>query len=1168
MNDNTNISANTRFISRGQALTGLAMLGGLLVLSRYNYLLFHALVELFAIAIGWSLFLLTWSSRRMNIHNTLLFLGIAYFFVGFIDLFHILAFKGMGVFPYHEGANPASQIWVAARLVEASSLLLFPVVLGRKHIPPGFILAGFVVVTSLLLAAVFIRPVFPDCYIDGLGLTVFKKSAEIFICLLLAAAMVLLYRKKTLLDVVVFRLMMAAIAVTIASELVMADYVNAYDTANMTGHLLKLLSFYFIFLALVRAVITRPYQTIFQELTREKEALKRSEALYRLIVENTTEDIWQLDLNGRVVFVSKAVERLFGYTVAEALQLDFGTFFTEKELPAAHVAFKKALSGVDRQLLELSGKRKDGSTIPVEVSITPIRRRGGIIGVQGIARDITDRRLAEELSRINYQKYRLVYDHSPIAIELYDPAGCLLDVNPACLELFGVINPADLSGFNLFKDPNLPDDCRQRLKAGRTVRYQAPFDFEKIRGMNLYRTNRRGVIWVDVEITPLGGEIPIGYLVQARDITEYKQAEDRLQESEERYRLLAENVSDVIWTMNMDLAFTYVSPSIRDLRGYSPEEAMNHALSDVLTPYAYQQALTLISGEWDSVIQGGFEPLDFECEFTRKDGTTVWGESVISVIYGTDGAPRSILGITRDITQRRQLDENREQLLRFMAEEMNIQKSIVEEAKNVLEIRDFPVVARRIFDAARKLTGARSGYVALLNESGEENEVLFLESGGLDCTVDPSLPMPVRGLRAEAYKTGEVAVENDFSGSRWASFMPAGHVTLKNVMFAPLNIAGKTVGLIGLANKPDYFTEKDCVIAQSFGQLAAMALNNSRNLDLLEESETRLRETARIARTGGWELDAETFEIRWTEETYRIHEFPPGSQPPLEAAINFFYPEDRRRLSDAIDNALKHGTPYDLELRFITAGGRHLWTRTICQPVVKNGKTVQLKGIFQDITERKKSEENILKALKEKETLLSEVHHRVKNNLQIISSLINLQINELESAETVAHLKETRSRIQAMAFIHEGLYASPSMSELDMELHINKIARGVSQSYAGISNVDGVIVTADNIFLNLTQAVPVGLVANELLTNAYKHAFPDRKNAEKIYINLQQLSGNRIRMIVSDNGVGIPESLDWKNGASFGLRLAVSLVENQLDGCIELERGTGTTFTITFAKDA
>jgi len=166
---------------------------------------------------------------------------------------------------------------------------------------------------------------------------------------------------------------------------------------------------------------------------------------------------------------------------------------------------------------------------------------------------------------------------------------------------------------------------------------------------------------------------------------------------------------------------------------------------------------------------------------------------------------------------------------------------LLKSAQAILEISDFTSTARRIFDMACEMTGAQSGYVALLSANGEENEVLFLESGGLPCSVDPYLPMPIRGLRGEAYKTGSTVYDNDFMNSHWVAFMPDGHVELKNVLFAPLNIEGKTVGIMGLANKPTDFTEDDCRIAEAFGQQAAIALRNSRNLDAAIQSEQQLR---------------------------------------------------------------------------------------------------------------------------------------------------------------------------------------------------------------------------------------------------------------------------------------------------------------------------------------
>lgn len=162
--------------------------------------------------------------------------------------------------------------------------------------------------------------------------------------------------------------------------------------------------------------------------------------------------------------------------------------------------------------------------------------------------------------------------------------------------------------------------------------------------------------------------------------------------------------------------------------------------------------------------------------------------------------------------------------------EMELQ-AIMRGAKAVLDQKGFAESARAIFDYCKDLIGAASGYVALLNDTGEENEVLFLEAGGLPCSVDPALPMPIRGLRAEAYQSNQPVYHNDFMHSEWVAFMPPGHVILKNVLFAPLVLEGRTVGIIGLANKSGDFDDNDARMASGFGELAAIALQNSRNLD-------------------------------------------------------------------------------------------------------------------------------------------------------------------------------------------------------------------------------------------------------------------------------------------------------------------------------------------------
>ncbi len=156
---------------------------------------------------------------------------------------------------------------------------------------------------------------------------------------------------------------------------------------------------------------------------------------------------------------------------------------------------------------------------------------------------------------------------------------------------------------------------------------------------------------------------------------------------------------------------------------------------------------------------------------------------------------------------------------------------ILEATKEVLSLQEFSVTAHNIFDMCKELTGASAGYVALLSEDGSENEVLFLDAGGRECTVDPYLPMPIRGLRAESYHKLTSVYDNEFWDSEWMKFMPEGHVGLENVMFAPLVIEGVARGLIGLANKKSGFNDDDVRIVSAFGDLCAISLQNSWYID-------------------------------------------------------------------------------------------------------------------------------------------------------------------------------------------------------------------------------------------------------------------------------------------------------------------------------------------------
>jgi len=210
--------------------------------------------------------------------------------------------------------------------------------------------------------------------------------------------------------------------------------------------------------------------------------------------------------------------------------------------------------------------------------------------------------------------------------------------------------------------------------------------------------------------------------------------------------------------------------------------------------------------------------------------------------------------VARDITERKRMEEELHDTLEASQCRQLEVSALLEASKAVLRHREFKNSARAIFDSCRELLGATAGYVALLSKDKKENEILFLDAGGLSCTVDSALPMPIRGLRGKVYDEGKVVYDNDFAESRWQKLMPEGHVALRNVLFSPLVIDGKTVGLIGVANKPDGFTERDAEMAAVFGKIASVALINSRVLetleDTVEERTKQLKESERLAGIG------------------------------------------------------------------------------------------------------------------------------------------------------------------------------------------------------------------------------------------------------------------------------------------------------------------------------
>ncbi|MEW5725637.1 MAG: histidine kinase dimerization/phosphoacceptor domain -containing protein, partial [Thermodesulfobacteriota bacterium] len=271
--------------------------------------------------------------------------------------------------------------------------------------------------------------------------------------------------------------------------------------------------------------------------------------------------------------------------------------------------------------------------------------------------------------------------------------------------------------------------------------------------------------------------------------------------------------------------------------------------------------------------------------------------------------------------------------------------------------------------------------------------------------------------------------------------------------------------------------------------------------------------------------------------------------------------EDMKRVEDMLSGRLDS---YQRDKRYIRKDGEVVWAR-LSERLVRDaqGRPQYFLPMMEDITEKKRAEDRIKAALQEKEVLLREIHHRVKNNMQVVSSLLNLQAHKIEDPEMRAVFQESQDRIRTMALIHESLYQSGNMARIDLERYLTRLAGTLFMTYDAAGQGIDFQVEAPGVTLGLDQAVPCGLAVNEILTNSLKYAFP-RGGPGRITITGRWTEDGRTEISIMDNGTGLPDDLDLRRKGALGLPLVVSLVESQLRGEIKIEGRGGTRVTMTF----
>lgn len=256
-----------------------------------------------------------------------------------------------------------------------------------------------------------------------------------------------------------------------------------------------------------------------------------------------------------------------------------------------------------------------------------------------------------------------------------------------------------------------------------------------------------------------------------------------------------------------------------------------------------------------------------------------------------------------------------------------------------------------------------------------------------------------------------------------------------------------------------------------------------------------------------------------------------------------------------------------LEMEVELLGG---WYMISCTPVFnQSSELTKIIHIATDFSRQKDAEKRLAKELDEKNVLLREIHHRVKNNLQVISSLINLQAYKMDDPRLRSAFKETQNRIRSMALIHQELYQVTDFTAIPLEAYIEKMVYHLYKAYSLDPSAVEIDIVTEPIKLSLDLAMPLGLIINELIANVFKYAFPDDSyRPGRVVIQLSEENEGILHLMVKDNGVGLPETLDIHHTSSFGMHLLVLLVEDQLCGQISERREAGTEFHITFPLDA
>lgn len=884
-------------------------------------------------------------------------------------------------------------------------------------------------------------------------------------------------------------------------------------------------------------IMTRPVKIkkrmvvlgVARDITQRKmsdEKLKKAREQYRDLIEKADIAFVIDDVQGNITFYNKKFLNIFGYSEKEIKKQSSRTLIHPDDVEMVNKYHKARIQGKDAPTrYEFRGIHKQKKKIFLEVDTIPIKENDKIIGTRSYIWDITDRKKAEEALRESQAKYHAVVEKSNDGIAIVQD-GLVAFVNPAVVKLTGY-SPEEIIGSNFLR--LVPPKYQEIVKK----RYLDRMAGKKV--PNIYEIGFFGKDGTEILVEINANQIEIDKkptdLVFIRDITESKKAERALQESERNYRNLIEASNDGIYLL-YENKFEIVNKKFLEMLHITKKDLNkpDFDFMDLIAP----RSIPLIEDRTKKSVRG--EKMDPTYEFTAlsMDKKEIDIETSVSYVKYKGGI--ATLGIFRDISERKraELELNRnQQFLNDVFNSIQDGLSIIDTDLNIVSVND---MMRKWYPDKKPLEGKKCYEV--------------YQNRDMPCDFCPSLKSIESGRMERETVQGIPGAEN-----QWLE-----------VFSYPM---------------------KDCESGKLIGVVEFV-----RDITERRMAEGALRESEEKYRTITNHLDVGIFRStpgirgKYLEvNPAMVNIFGYKNRKEflnIELVEIYQNPDDRTKFNDKM---VKKGFVRNLELKLKKMDG----TPIICQTTaiaVKDhkGKIIYFDGVVDDVTGQKWAQKRLRDSLNEKEILLQEIHHRVKNNLMVIIGLFHFYTSDLKNKKVKSLLYNIESTIHSIVLIHEMLYKSSSLELIDFKYYVMELMSYLQAMHHMDSSLLNVEIDISKVFLNLKTAIPCGMIINELISNILKHAFPPVLIDQRLktvkpgerpgYIQVRLTENRRVKswqiskpseytLVIRDNGKGLPGDFDSKKLGSLGLTL-VNMMVKQLDGEMEIEDKDGTCFIIHF----